>query len=167
MLLFRIWGCWWCYWCYADDGLVWGGVGWGMLTFLWTCWSSWCYADDGVGWGGVGHVNVVCSDEAKCYPGLTASHKLIHYACSHRKNQFVKKLKRHAGKTLWVHTGTIDSCWGMMKDSVPDQLPTCKNDQSKLNDLIWTYVRAWQWRWQSHVHGQALLKKTGSYLAQM
>ena len=22
--------------------------------------------------------------------------------------------------------GTIDSCWGMMKDSVPDQLPTCK-----------------------------------------
>ena len=90
---------------------------------------------------------------------LLGSHKLIHYACSHRKNQFVKKLKRHAGKTLWVHTGTIDSCWGMMKDSVPDQLPTCKNDQSKLNDLIWTYVRAWQWRWQSHVHGQALLKK--------
>ena len=36
----------------------WGGVGWGMLTFVWTCWGSWCYADDGVGWGGVGHVNV-------------------------------------------------------------------------------------------------------------
>ena len=30
----------------------WGGVGWGMLTFVWTCWGSWCYADDGVGWGG-------------------------------------------------------------------------------------------------------------------
>ena len=27
----------------------WGGVGWGMLTFVWTCWGSWCYADDGVG----------------------------------------------------------------------------------------------------------------------
>ena len=36
----------------------WGGVGWGMLTFVWTCWGSWCYADDGVGWGGVGHVYV-------------------------------------------------------------------------------------------------------------
>ena len=24
----------------------WGGVGWGMLTFVWTCWGSWCYADD-------------------------------------------------------------------------------------------------------------------------
>ena len=36
----------------------WGGVGWGMLTFVWTCWGSWCYADDGVGWGGVGHANV-------------------------------------------------------------------------------------------------------------
>ena len=30
----------------------WGGVGWGMLTFVWICWGSWCYADDGVGWGG-------------------------------------------------------------------------------------------------------------------
>ena len=36
----------------------WGGVGWGMLTFVWTCWGSWCYADDGVGWGGVGDANV-------------------------------------------------------------------------------------------------------------
>ena len=45
MLTF-VWTCWGS-WCYADDG-----VGWGMLTFVWTCWSSWCYADDGVGWGG-------------------------------------------------------------------------------------------------------------------
>ena len=37
----------------------WGGVGWGMLTFVWTCWGSWCYSDDGVWWGGVGHVNVL------------------------------------------------------------------------------------------------------------
>ena len=44
---------WWGSWCYADDG-----VGWGMLTFVWTWWGSWCYADDGVGWGGVGHANV-------------------------------------------------------------------------------------------------------------
>ena len=51
MLTF-VWTCWGS-WCYADDG-----VGWGMLTFVWTCWGSWCYADDGVGWGGVGHVNV-------------------------------------------------------------------------------------------------------------
>ena len=29
----------------------WGGMGWGILTFVWTCWGSWCYADDGVGWG--------------------------------------------------------------------------------------------------------------------
>ena len=54
--------------------------------------------------------------------------------------------------------------WGGvgMKDSVPDQLPTCKENKSKLNDMIWTYVRAWQWRWQSHVLGQALVKKNWS-----
>ena len=82
MLTF-VWTCWGS-WCYADDGMGWGGVGhvnvrvnllrflmldatlmmgwggvgWGMLTFVWTCWGSWCYGDDGVGWGGVGHVNV-------------------------------------------------------------------------------------------------------------
>ena len=56
MLTFA-WTCWGS-WCYADDGVGWGGVGWGMLTFVWTCWGPWCYADDGVGWGGVGHVNV-------------------------------------------------------------------------------------------------------------
>ena len=51
---------------------------------------------------------VVCSDGAKCYPGLTSANKLIHFACSHRKKQFVKKIRRHAGKPFWVHTGTFD-----------------------------------------------------------
>ena len=70
-------------------------------------------------------------------------------------------------KTLWVHTGTIDACWGMMKDNIPDQLPTCTEGESRLNDLIWSYVRAWQWTWENNLHGQALLKKTGAYLAKM
>ena len=110
---------------------------------------------------------VVCSDGAKCYPGLTSANKLIHFACSHRKNQFVKKIRRHAGKTFWVHTGTIDSCWRMIKASVPDQLTSCPENEQKLNDLIWTYVRTWQWRWEANVVGKALLEKTGAYLAKM
>ena len=39
-------------------------------------------------------------------------------------------------KTLWVHTGTIDACWGMMKDSILDELPTCTEGESRLNDLV-------------------------------
>ena len=93
--------------------------------------------------------------------------KLIHFACSHRKNPFVKKIRRHAGKTFWVHTGTIDSCWRMIKASVPDQLTSCPENEQKLNDLIWTYVRTWQWRWEANVVGKALLEKTGAYLAKM
>ena len=74
---------------------------------------------------------VVCSDGARCYPGLTSANKLIHFACSHRKNQFVEKIRRHAGKTFWVHTGTIDSCWRMIKASVPDQLKSCPENEEK------------------------------------
>ena len=104
-------------------------------TFTCTCAHTSCYVEDmsrhaGVGWGNSVHVlahshdvkgfdcisrmqsgqkrTVVCSDGAKCYPGLTSANKLIHFACSHRKNQFVKKIRRHAGKTFWVHTGTFD-----------------------------------------------------------
>jgi len=110
---------------------------------------------------------VVCSDGAKCYPGLTSAKKLIHFACSHRKNQFVKTIRRHAGKTFLVHTGTIDSCWRMIKASVPDQLTSCQKNEDKLNDLIWTYVRTWQWRWEANVVGKNLLEKTGAYLAKM
>ena len=56
----------------------------------------------------------------------------VHFACSHRKNQFVKKIRRHAGKTFWVHTGTIDSCWRMIGASVPDQLTSCPENEQKL-----------------------------------
>ena len=51
--------------------------------------------------------------------------------------------------------------------SVPDQLTSCPENEQKLNDLIWTYVRTWQWRWEANVVGKALLEKTGAYLAKM
>ena len=157
----------------------------GHGTFTCTCAHTSCYVEDvsrhaGVGWGGaitftylrtpmmLGHRTFTCLLRwRKCYPGLTSANKLIHFACSHRKNQFVKKIRRHAGKTFWVHTGTIDSCWRMIKASVPDQLTSCPENEQKLNDLIWTYVRTWQWRWEANVVGKPLLEKTGAYLAKM
>ena len=36
--------------------MMWGGVGWGIVTFASTCVTKLMFVD--VGWGGVGHVNV-------------------------------------------------------------------------------------------------------------
>ena len=69
-------------------GMGWGGVGWGMITFLalahmvaatqhqlsCTCTHGWCYATswDGVGWGGVGDDNVPCTcTHGRCYATST------------------------------------------------------------------------------------------------
>ena len=117
------------------------------VMLRWRCVTS---RRAGVGWVGVGWGNNV--------------HVLAH---SHRKIQFIKKIRRHAGKTFWVHTGTIHSCWRMIKASVPDQLTSCPENEQKLKGLIWTYVRTWQWRWEANVVGKALLEKTGAYLAKM
>ena len=71
------------------------------------------------------------------------------------------------GVITFTYLRTIDSCWRMIKASVPDQLTSCPENEQKLNDLIWTYVRTWQWRWEANVVGKALLEKTGAYLAKM
>ena len=71
-------------WSLLRNIMGWGGVGWGMLTFLalahmvgatqhhlsLTCTHGRCYATswDGVGWGGVGDVNVPCTcTHGRCY----------------------------------------------------------------------------------------------------
>ena len=48
-----------------------------------------------------------------------------------------------------------------------DQLTSCPENEQELNDLIWTYVRTWQWQWEANVVGKALLEKTGAYWAKM
>ena len=90
---------------------------------------------------------------------LCKNHSLKHFACSHRKKQFVRRVRRHGNKILEVHTGTIDSCWGLLKKNIPTQLTTCPQNQGELNHLIWTYVTTWQLRWETALVGFALLKK--------
>ena len=48
---------------------------------------------------------------------------------------------------------------GYDEKNLPTQLAICPQNQRELNDLIWTYVRAWQWRWETALVGFALLKK--------
>ena len=75
------------------------------------------------------------SDGARCYPPLCKNHSLKHFACSHRKNQFVRKVRRHGNKTLEVHTGTIDSCWGMLKKTYLPSWPLVL--RTKKNGMNW------------------------------
>ena len=69
------------------------------------------------------------SDGAACYPGLAAEMGVKHFACCHRRAEFVKKV-RYARKQLEVHTGTIDNVWRMVKAAVPDQLRTCSHKKN-------------------------------------
>ena len=83
--------------------------------------------------------------------------------CAHT-SCYVEDASRHAG-VGWGGVG-----WGNnvhVLASVPDQLTSCPENEEKLNDLIWTYVRTWQWRWEANVVGKDLLEKTGAYLAKM
>ena len=110
---------------------------------------------------------LVLSDGAKCYPTLCQKHGLLHQSCSHRQNEFVKTIRRHHGY-LQVHTGTIDGVWRLLKQAIPDQLVTKKsNKKAEINSSLWTYIRTWQWRWESGQTGDACMKATGTKLTQM
>ena len=92
---------------------------------------------------------ILCSDGARCYPGLCRTQKIKHFCCSHRQSQFNVK-KRWQGKTIDVHTGTIDNVWWLIKGSLPKNLHTkSARNPTLLNGKIWTHVRAWQWRWEN------------------
>eukprot|EP00438_Fugacium_kawagutii_P002472 Skav225626 [mRNA] locus=scaffold1513:24346:25707:+ [translate_table: standard] len=110
-----------------------------------------------------GERTVVCTDGAKCYPAWCKSKSLLHHACSHRKNQFVKTVRRRSG-VLKVHTGGIDNCWKMIKKAIPSSVNTLNN--GKLNPAIWRYVRCWQHRWESSADG-CLASRTAHALNQM
>ena len=95
---------------------------------------------------------ILCSDGARCYPKLCRTRKIKHFCCSHRQSQFNVK-KKWQGKTIDVHTGTIDNVWRLIKGSLPKTLHTkSATNPTLLNGKIWTHVRAWQWRWENSSH---------------
>jgi len=83
------------------------------------------------------------------------------------QNEFVKTLRRYLGN-LQVHTGTIDGVWRPLKSAIPDQVVTkkCKK-KVETNSSLWTYIRAWQWRWEVCQTGDACMKATGIELSHM
>ena len=118
----------------------------------------------GVGWGGVITFTYLRTP-------MMLRHGTFTCTCTHT-SCYVEDVSRHAGVgwggvITFTYLRTIDSCWRMIKASVPDQLTSCPENEQKLNDLIWTYVRTCQWRWEANVVGKTLLEKTGAYLAKM
>ena len=99
---------------------------------------------------------------APCRDGCKKK-KLLHQSCSHRKNQFVKTVRRRSG-VLKVHTGTIDGIWKMLKRAIPPSVNTLKN--GRFNPILWTYVRCWQRRWEHSMNG-CLAESTAQILNQM
>ena len=163
-------------------------------TFTCTCAHTSCYVEDvsrhaGVGWGGV--ITFTYLRTPMMLRDLIAFRECI----LDRKEQWFAQMAQsatldwhrptswyilpaHIAKTnlsrrsadmLENPSGFIlaHSTWRMIKASVPDQLTSCPENEQKLNDLIWTYVRTWQWRWEANVVGKALLEETGAYLAKM
>ena len=106
---------------------------------------------------------LVCTDGATCYPGWCKKKKLLHQSCSHRKNQFVKTVRRRSG-VLKVHTGTIDGIWKMLKKAIPPTVNTLKC--GRFNLIGWTYVRCWQRRLEQSING-CLPESTAQILNQM
>ena len=117
-----------------------------------------------LGWGGVITFTYLRTP-------MMLRHGTFTCTCTHT-SCYVEDVSRHAGVgwggvITFTYLRTIDSCWRMIKASVPDQLTSCPENEQKLNDLIWTYVRTCQWRWEANVVGKTLLEKTGAYLAKM
>ena len=104
-----------------------------------------------VGWGGVITFTYLRTPMMLCHGTFTCM--CAHTSC------YVEDVSRHGG-VGWGNNVHVLA-------SVPDQLTSCPENEQKLNDLIWTYVRTWQWRWEANVVGKALLEKTGAYLAKM
>ena len=141
-----------------------GGVGWGgAITFTYlrtpmmlrhgrftcTCAHTSCYVEDvsrhaGVGWGNNEHVLAHSHDVTPRQVHLhVRTYVMLRWRC-----------------VTWRRGGVG---WGNnvhVLASVPDQLTSCPENEQKLNDLIWTYVRTWQWRWEANVVGKALLEST-------
>ena len=109
----------------------------------------------GVGWGNNVHVLAHSHD-------VTPRHVHLHV-------RTIAHIRHATLKMCHVTQGWGGVGWGNnvhVLASVPDQLTSCPENEQKLNDLIWTYVRTWQWRWEANVVGKALLEKTGCVLSE-
>ena len=136
-----------------------------VRTYVMLCWRCVTSRRGGVGWGNNVHVLANSHDVTPRHVHLhVRTYVMLRWRCvTSRRGGGVG----WGGVITFTYLRTIDSCWRMIKASVPDQLTSCPENEQKLNDLIWTYVRTWQWRWEANVVGKALLEKTGAYLAKM
>ena len=92
-----------------------------------------------LGWGGVITFTYLRTP-------MMLRHGTFTCTCAHT-SCYVEDVSRHAGVgwggvITFTYLRTIDSCWRMIKASVPDQLTSCPENEQKLNDLIHLDVRS-------------------------
>ena len=84
---------------------------------------------------------ILFTDGAPCYPSVAQSLNIQHEWVNHSKGQFTKTVARAApgNPKVVAHTGTIDSCWNLLKRFLPRALHS-------RHAMLFTYCKAWQWR---------------------
>ena len=158
----------------------WGGVGWGNnvhvlahshdvtprhvhlhvrthVMLRWRCVTS---RRGGVGWGNNVHVLAHSHDVTPRHVHLhVRTYVMLRWRC----------VTSRRGGVGWGGVITFTYLRTPMMLRHGTFTCTCAHTSCYVEDvdLIWTYVRTWQWRWEANVVGKALLEKTGSYLAKM
>ena len=113
-----------------------------------------------VGWGGVITFTYLRTP-------MMLRHGTFTCTCAHT-SCYVEDVSRHAG-VGWGGVITFTYLRTPMMLRHGTFTCTCAHTSCYVEDvdLIWTYVRTWQWRWEANVVGKALLEKTSAYLAKM
>ena len=107
-----------------------------------------------------GKQNLLITDGAPCYPGLSHKFGWRHEACSHSKGLFCVK-KRISNKRILIHTGGVDAMWRLSKSAIPCSLSTRSNGH--VNPKLMRSIRVWQWRWMNS-KTKSLMEVTGQAL---
>ena len=99
---------------------------------------------------------MVFSDGAKAYAAVIKElfrGKLINREVSHKKMQFVKKVRTPMGHSSLAGTESVDSVWGQLQKAIPHSVNTKKDRQ--LNPLIEEYTWSWLYR-QNRSNGDGM-----------
>ena len=107
-----------------------------------------------------GKQNLLITDVAPCYPGLSHKFGWRHEACNHSKGLFCVK-KRIGNQRILIHTGGVDAMWRLSKSAIPCSLSTRSNGH--VNPKLMRSIRVWQWRWMNS-KAKSLMEVTGRAL---
>ena len=107
------------------------------------------------------------SDGARLYPIVADDLGLPHYHVSHGKGVWRKMCRRGRKPALQAHSGTIDSSWKYLQQSLPPGLAvSLPGNEPRANPELLQYVYQWCTRFHHDGSMRALLLMLGRFLKQ-